>query len=194
MKKIIIATLLTLTSLSTFAAKFKYETKLKSAALEELGADVEKLIAQHLVDDKTITISSDVQDIFRISFVRKPQESNISTVKQYAIGKLGQYPDDEMGETASEIKSKNPQEIIDNLLYTFIEFADSYEEQDLATVKSLHSELTEKVSSLLKRSDASQISFYSGNHSDEDGTWGILILVDEKTQEILSLKLGFSGT
>jgi hypothetical protein len=194
MKNVLLASLLIFGSTTSFAAKFKAEEKLKSVVLEQL-AEAVKPELDKLGQGISFDVSGDIQDIEKYSFSRKATESNRSTMKQLAIGRLGQTPDDEEGDTAYEIATQSVSEMVDSMLFPYVgEYADFYDDEDAAQVEKLYNSTAEKIYTILNSTDSSQIKVFGGNHSYEDGTWGILIILDEKTQEILAFRVGYSGT
>lgn len=178
MKNKISAILISLLFVSpVFAAKFKSESKSSSVRAEKLVELVQGLI-------KNESVFGTASSVQVYSFTRKDTEQNLNTIKQLNHAYGGIFSGDEAGE---ELQSKSAEELttllFDNIANQDASSEKSYTEGRAAVVKAL---------SVVKTNP--NLKIYGTSHADEDGSWAIINILDEKNSEVILIQIGFSGT
>lgn len=176
MKSIIFVFSILITS-SAFAAKFASVTQMKSSAAEKLA-----LIANALIANQPAF--GDAGSVAEFSYTRKASEQNLNTVKQLNHAWAGIFSGDDAG---SEVGSLSTEQLVEDLFYAIENIEGDYPQEFAKARADLSSALAAiKADPTLK--------IYSAVHGDEDGSWGVINVLDEKNSEVLLIRIGFSGT
>lgn len=193
MKKFLVlcALVLSFSGQEAFAAQFTAITKLKNARLEKFSKTLSTTLADEI-------LFGDASMVTAFSFKRNANEQNLATLKQLNVAKHGVWAND--GETTSLETRTSAKAIIDEMLTdggsrSFSEITGWFEsdEQRKAYYDGRYAMIMGLVAATDNFSDSSIIVYASG-HSNEDGTWWILNLLDTKNQQILSFQIGSHGT
>jgi hypothetical protein len=162
-------------SVQVFAAQFTTISKLSSPAAQKLAQ-----VGLSIV--KNEDMFGDNGSVSTLAFTRKATESNMATVKQLSY-KNGATSDD----SQEDFKNVSTDKIIDFALFAL---AIQDEDQENA-FKVARSHLTTAINAI--KADKS-LEIYGNQHADEDGSWNILFVIDTKTNQVLIVKIGYSGT
>lgn len=175
MKTLLILALSCLVSAQVFAAKFSPIIKVSSASSQRLAE-----VGQKIVENEEMFGDSGAVEAF--SFSRKDTESDRSTMKQLSYKNRATSDD-----TQVDFLGKSTKEIVNFALYA-VENQDNEEAKDFIAGRLA---LTEAINAV--KADKS-LKIYGNQHADEDGSWNILFIFDTKTNQILMVKIGYSGT
>lgn len=148
---------------------------MKSAAAQHLAKVAEAVVR----NEKTFGDASKVEVY---AFTRKSSERDLNSIKQLNFRRAGLNSDD-IG--AKEMQTLSAEQLAEHLLN-----ANSQPDDQNAFDKA-KSELEAAIN--LVKSDP-QLQIYGTNHSDEDGSWQVLDIIDTSNQEILLIKIGYNGT
>jgi hypothetical protein len=166
---------------SAQAAKFKSLRTLSNPALEEIAESAQK----YFKDEELFGDCSSVQ---AYSFVRKPTEKNLNTMKQLNIAKAGVWADDD-----EETALANPRTEAKELIKILFENV-NYEEEQTVKLAPAMKELSELLDTATQSRRNKDIEIYESGHANEDGSWRVIDLLDTKTNEVLLIRVGFCGT
>jgi hypothetical protein len=119
---------------------------------------------------------------------RRTTESNQATAKQL-IHKLNLLTGDEQS-VADRVRSPNADRLALEMI-TIQGLSPIEDRNDPAQAKRLVRALADALSPVVRQVG---VEFYEGVHSDEDGTWSITTLVDDRKGEILIMVAGYCGT
>ena len=175
MKKV--ALLLMALTLSAEAATFKSTHKLSNP-------DLEALAIKSVSIQKNEELFGDASATRRYTFTRKKDEANLNTVKQLNIAKAGLWAGEDPTQPVPE---KTSGMALATALVVETYAAPGEEEGRDNAAKSL-APLLQKL--LGKKT----ILLFTGFHADENGTWGVLDVLDLENSEVLLLKFGYHGT
>ncbi len=158
-----------------FGAKFKVVSEMTSKDAQGLFEVVDEIV-------ENPNTFGDVSMVSAYSFTKKKSEEDLNTVKQLNHIHAGLNSDD-IG--AAALDEDPVEDLADHLLA-----ADSAPENEKAyaaakaqLVKALKAVKTDK-----------NLKIFGTQHSDEDGTWQVLDIFDAENQEVLFIKIGYSGT
>lgn len=163
---------------SAFAAKFAKTPNMSNQAAQSL----QKLAAK-LAKNKNLYGDMGYVSAFNISD-NESQEA-IKTAKQLNHMKGNLNSDDDSGAGYNNISATKIAEGVFEYLNGF----DSDESE-----KAHQENLVNLVEALDAVKADRDLMIFGTMHSDEDGTWTILDIVDTKNNQILFIQLGFSGT
>ena len=163
--------------LPAHAAKFESSSKMTSPAAQKLARLVNSLRA----DKATWGDSTGAR---AYSFERNDQEEDINTAKQLNKAKAG-LNSEETG--AWSLQGKSAKAMAEHLLA-------NYEVHDEDFEKARRSVAAQLMLALEAIKEDRRLKVFGAGHSDEDGTWQILNVLDTKNDEVLLITFGFSGT
>ena len=173
------------------AASFKKIHTLKNPALNALAQEIFRILMDEELKD-VVSAAGNVNEVSTYSFVRSTTEMDINTVKQFNIKYHNQLPNDEMGTTAEEITSGYGKDVIDSLFFE-IQW-DNYNDNQLKCLKKAYHDLLVALLNRTNKLKNPDFKYFKADHAYEDGSWGIVNILDTKNNEILSFVLGVSGT
>ena len=179
MKQILagLLTVIVFSSVPAFAAKFTSTIKMKSAALEKLARVADAINANE-------EVFGDAGSVAKFTYSRKASERNLNTIKQLNHAWGGIFSGEEAG---AEAGSLSPQQLVEGLLYAI-------EDQEGEYPEVFGKAKADLISALAAIKADSSLKIYNTAHGDEDGSWGIINILDEKNSEVLLIQIGFSGT
>jgi hypothetical protein len=162
-------------SAQILAAQFSQIGKLSSPAAQKLAQ-----AGLSIVNNQDVF--GDNGKVVALTFTKKSTENNMATTKQLSF-KNGANSDD----FQKDFKRTNVKEICD-FAFNAIENGESENE---AAFKAARINLTAALNAV--KADKT-LEIYGNQHADEDGSWNILFVFDTITNQILMLKIGYSGT
>ena len=162
-------------STQLFAAQFSPIRKMSSPAAQ-------KLAKAGLSITKNEEVFGDVGGVVALTFTRKATETNMATMKQLSF-KNGATTDD----SQEDFKTASVKEIVDFAFYAVENQEGDYQ----AAFTTARSDLTKAVNAI--KADKT-LEIYGNQHADEDGSWNMLFVFDSKTNQVLMVKIGYSGT
>lgn len=165
-----------LISTSAWAAKFQTISEMERASIEAVATVGNTIV-------KNESAFGDCTRMVRVSYTRKPEEKDINTVKQLNISKAGLWKDEDV--TALDATGDDAGDIAQELL------VNSNEEEFKPLVSATRARLKLALERAMKDR---KVRVYTGGHSNEDGTWNVIDVLDTKNEEILLLRVGFCGT
>jgi len=157
-----------------FAAKYMTVAKASNPSVQKLVAN----LAQTLRDKKRF---GDVSFVRTFSFDRSQSQTDLNVVKQLNHMYAGLNSDDSAGKS---FENKSAGQLTDSLF-------ENSTDNDASVIDGAKYEFRELVLAV-KNDRALQI--YGTNHSDEDGTWQILNILDTENDQVVLIRMGFSGT
>lgn len=176
--KTIIAILALTISMSAQAASFKSVKTMSGTAMENLSKTMSEVFK-----DAT-ELYGDAINVEALSYKSKSSESTLNTVKQLLM-KRELVNFDDVDAVAAAV-------ISEQLAYdTILAFDINVLDEDAQKIVEAD---TKKILAALKVVSKYGIQVYQSSHSDEDGTWVTLTLVDLEHNEILVITSGFHGT
>jgi hypothetical protein len=165
-----------LASPSVFAAKFSSLSQFKSPTVQALAE-----IGQQAASNSQVF--GDASEVIAVSVQRKSTEQDINTVKQLNISnRVGDYQDND----GTDVKDQTPEQIVDTLM-----MAMSNTDSDSAPeMLKARSDMASVIAEIKK--DPS-LKMYTAGHGDDDGSWSGLDVLDTANNELLVIKIGFTG-
>ena len=175
MKFLYVIALTSLFSTQVFAAKFARVSKLSSLSVQKLAEAGLKIV-------KNEEVFGDNGSVDTMSFVRKSTETNMASMKQLSF-QNGANTDD----SQEDFQNATVKKIIDFAFYAVENQEGEYEEVFRAARKNLTDALN-----VIKADKTLKI--YGNQHADEDGSWNMIFVFDTENNQILMVKIGYSGT
>jgi hypothetical protein len=162
-------------STQLFAAQFSKISEISSPAAKILARTGLNIV-------KNQEVFGDVGRVVALNFTRKVTETDMATVKQLSY-KNGATSDDYQ----EDFQNVSVKKIVEFALYA----VENQEADYAADFKAARINLTNALN-IIKADKTLKI--YGNQHADEDGSWNILYILDTKTNQILVVVIGFSGT
>jgi len=172
--KFLVTALALFVATQAHAAKFESIHKFKNAALEEL-AQAAMPVAK---DQKNF---GDAGKLSSFSVERDKSEEDRGTAGQ--LNHRMRSKDDDDGHT-TDMNSQSAKELAETLVPT-----DSGSENE--TTKKVRAELEEAFGAVKK---VKSLKIFGASHSNEDGTWQVIDVLDTRNNEILFIESGSVGT
>ncbi len=167
--------LVTFFSAQVFAAQFSPVSKLDSSSAQKLAQAGLSIVSNQ-------DVFGDNGAVVAFSFTRKATEADMSTVKQLSY-KFGANSDD----SQEDFQNASVKNIID-FAFTAIEIQEGENEN---AFKIARANLTVALNAI--KADRT-LRIYGNQHADEDGSWNILFVFDSKNNQVVMVKIGYSGT
>jgi len=175
MKFLNVIVLVSIFSAQVFAAQFSQISKLSSPAAQKLAQAGLSIV-------KNPDVFGDSGKVIALTFTRNASESNMATMKQLSY-KNGANSDD----SQIDFKNAGVEQIVD---FAFNAFGEYGADND-AAFKTARSNLAAAIKAI--KADKT-LKIYGNQHADEDGSWNILFVFDTTTNQVLMVKIGYSGT
>lgn len=172
-------------SSSAFAAKFKKIDQMTNTKLRA----VETAAFGIFQDDQ---IYGDASGVSTMRYEKATSEKLLNSMKQFNIKYYSMVPSN--GETTSTATYANAGQMINYMMDddhggTIEDYLD---DEQKVTYKADMKELGGALKAML--ASGAKLKIFNAQHSDEDGTWWVLNIVDTENQEILTLQRGANGT
>lgn len=179
--KTILAFIVLAVATSASAATFKSLPELSRPVIANLADVTGSILA------KNGGIYGDASAINAYAYTKKSSERDINTVKQLLMKKgLANTEDLNHVTTAHPFKTKE-------LALSTLVLNGELNHLDEDDQKKVSAD-AEKLTAALNITATSGVRFFTAGHADEDGTWNLLIILDQENQEVLVLSFGFRGT
>jgi len=167
--------LASLFSAQVLAAHFSPVPQMSSQNAQKLSK-----AAIGIINNKNVFGDSGAIKVF--TFTRKSTETNLTTTKQLSFIH-GATSDDNQ----EDFKNADVKKIVDFALFAI----ENQENENANEFKIARSNLTAALKAI--KADKS-LEVFGNQHADEDGSWNILFVFDTKTNQVLMVKIGYSGT
>lgn len=163
----------------------KFQTNRDGFVNEELSL-FDFTVRAALFDRSKADLMGDCSDYRTYNFERKASETDTNTMKQLGYAKAGLLPGDE--ESLIEVIGENRSQYAITDLFSILDEIDREDNEE-----EVYQEQREFLLNELVLEDPT-LKIYSAIHGYEDGSWGILGVLDSVNQQILLVRLGFCGT
>lgn len=162
------------------AAKFTKTETLKSRTAQEFLAITKKLA-------KNKDLVGDASFVTAYNIARDEDEKSINTIKQLNIAKGGIFAEEE---DAAKFVSSNDSDKVIEMMFSYLIGNFQDEDQEIA-FKAEMKKLSPSLQAVLEHNN---FNIYAATHSNEDGTWNILNVLDEKNNQVIMVVFGAHGT